>query len=274
MVLGGVCSYIDKNMKRFDVHFLADTFGINASQVSHIFDTWITFLSKELSFLVPWPSRSEMRKVLPERFKRCSNIRVIIDLYPIIPPTKKTTLKQLQTLQYCKVAGWYYTNWGHFLYYWTGNHSDKKMVRNSDLIDHLEEGDAVMVDKGFLVRDLLAFKKVKLISPAYCRGPRFSSNAAIHTLRVAALRSHVERFILRLKHFGILSSYPTTNEDDVEQHIFCMCSFIQSSQQAYKLKNIIEYIHIEDYLSKKSVRCFVIAYANGVYMFGRHVLSQ
>ena len=88
---------------------------------------------------------------------------------------------------------------------WTGSISDKEIVKNSGLIDRLEEGNAVMADKGFLVRDLLAFKKVKLISPAYCRGPRLSSKAVRHTRWVAALRSHVERAILRLKHFRILS---------------------------------------------------------------------
>ena len=50
---------------------------------------------------------------------------------------------------------------------WTGSISDKEIVKNSGLIYRLEEGDAVMADKGFLVRDLLAFKKVKLISQAY-----------------------------------------------------------------------------------------------------------
>ena len=87
---------------------------------------------------------------------------------------------------------------------WTGSISDKEIVRNSGLVNYLEEGDAVMADKGFLVRDLLTFKKVKLVSPAYCRGPRLSSNAVTHTRRVASLRSHVERAVLRLKHFRIL----------------------------------------------------------------------
>ena len=88
---------------------------------------------------------------------------------------------------------------------WTGSISDKEIVKNSGLINKLEEGDAVPADKWFLVRDLLAFKKVKLISPAYCRAPRLSSKVVTHTRRVAALRSHVERAILRLKHFRILS---------------------------------------------------------------------
>ena len=73
------------------------------------------------------------------------------------------------------------------------------------MINLLEEGDAVMADKGFLVKDLLLMKKVSLISPAYCRGARLSSRETTHTQRVASLRSHVERMILKLNQFRILS---------------------------------------------------------------------
>lgn len=42
-----------RTRKGFDVHFLADTFGITVGHVSRVYNTWITFLSCELSFLVP-----------------------------------------------------------------------------------------------------------------------------------------------------------------------------------------------------------------------------
>lgn len=87
----------------------------------------------------------------------------------------------------------------------TGSISDKEIVKQSGLVNLLEEGDAVMADKGFLIRDILAFKKVKLVSPAYCRGPRLTAKGTTHTRRVASLRTHVERNILKLKQFRILS---------------------------------------------------------------------
>lgn len=88
---------------------------------------------------------------------------------------------------------------------WTGSISDKEIVRQSGLLDLFEEGDAVMADKGFVIRDLLTFKKVHIVSPAYCRGPRLSAKGTSHTRRVASLRTHVERNILKLKQFRILS---------------------------------------------------------------------
>ena len=81
----------------------------------------------------------------------------------------------------------------------------KKIFRLRGPLDLLEEGDAVIADKGFVIRDLLTFKKVHLVSPAYCRGPRLSAKGTTHTCRVASLRTHVERNILKLKQFRILS---------------------------------------------------------------------
>ena len=72
-------------------------------------------------------------------------------------------------------------------------------------MDSIEEGDAVMADKGFVIWDLLTFKKVHLVSPAYCQGPRLSAKRTTHTCQVALLRTHVERNILKLNQFRILS---------------------------------------------------------------------
>ena len=83
--------------KSFDVKFLADTFGISPGQVSKIHNTWITFLSQELSFLVPLPSGSEMQKSLPKKFKGFENVKIIIDCLelliqrPKIPSSQKIT---------------------------------------------------------------------------------------------------------------------------------------------------------------------------------------
>ncbi|XP_028516208.1 uncharacterized protein LOC110243640 [Exaiptasia diaphana] len=199
--------------KGFDVRFLADTFSINAGQVSRIFNTWVIFLSEELSFLVPWLSRSQIEKNLPKRFKKFQNARVIIDcveLYlqkPSLPTSQKITWSNYKHWNTAKLLIGI-TPSGIISFIpplWTGCISDKEIVRNSGLIGLLDEGDAVMADKGFLIRDILTFKKVHLISPAYCIGARLSSRGTTHTRRVASLRTHVERYILSLKHFRIIS---------------------------------------------------------------------
>ena len=53
---------------------------------------------------------------------------------------------------------------------WTGNVSDRYITERSGLLDKLEEGDSVMADKGFNIRDLLTRKKVALNIPPLCKG--------------------------------------------------------------------------------------------------------
>ena len=80
----------------------ADTLGINPSQVSIIYNTWVTFLSQELSFLVPWPSRSELGKSLPKRFKDFKNVRIIIDCLELFIQKPKVPASQKMTWSSCK----------------------------------------------------------------------------------------------------------------------------------------------------------------------------
>ena len=131
----------------------------------------------ELSFLVPWPSRSELRKSLPRRFKQFKNVRIIIDCLelfiqkPKVPSSRKITWSRYKHWNTANLlVGITPTGVVSFIPpLWTGSISDKEIVRQSGLLNLLEDGDAVMTDKGFLIRDLLAFKKKHLVSPAYCR---------------------------------------------------------------------------------------------------------
>ena len=192
--------------------FLADTLCINPSQVSRIYNTWVIFLSQELSILVPCPSRSEQRKSLPKRFKNFKNVRIITDCLelfiqkPQVPASQKMTCSSYKHWNTAKLLlGITPTGVVSFIPpLWTGSISDKEIVKLSGLLNLLEAGDAVMNDKGFLIQDLLALKKVHLVSPEYCRGPRLSVKGTPHTRRVASLRTHVERNILKLKQFRIL----------------------------------------------------------------------
>ena len=97
-------------------------------------------------------------------------------------------------------------------------------MRQSGLLDLLEEGDAVIADKGIVIRDLLTFKKVHLVSPAYCRGPCLSAKGTTHTLRVASLRTHVERNIFKLKQFRILSGVIPLSLKPVLDRIYFVCA--------------------------------------------------
>lgn len=131
--------------------------------MSRIYNTLIAFISQELSFLVPWPSRLELRKSLPKRFKQFKNVRIILDCLelfiqkPKVPVSQKITWSNNKHRNTFKLlVGITPTGVVSFIPpLWTGSISDKEIVNQSGLLNLLEEGVAVMADKGFLVRELL-----------------------------------------------------------------------------------------------------------------------
>ena len=69
-----------------------------------------------------------------------------------------------------------------------GSIGAKEIVKQCGLLNLLEEGNPVMSDKGFLISDIISFKKVFPISPANWRGPRLLSKGTTDTNRFASLR--------------------------------------------------------------------------------------
>lgn len=78
-------------------------------------------------------------------------------------------------------------------------------------MDKVEPGDAIMVDRGFNVADLLLEKKAKLHMPPFTRKKDGSEQRILNqneiekTREIASLRIHVERAIERMKNYKLLS---------------------------------------------------------------------
>jgi len=67
---------------------LAFRFMVCSTTVSSIFITWIKLMSKELSVLIIWPSRQQIKKTLPACFKRLyPKVRCIIDCFECFTET-------------------------------------------------------------------------------------------------------------------------------------------------------------------------------------------
>ena len=86
----------------------------------------------------------------------------------------------------------------------SGNISDKEIVKQCGFLEKLNPGDVIMADKGFIIQDLLALRHVKLIAPPLMRKGKISSKASTSTRRIAKPRVHVERLIRKLKCLAIL----------------------------------------------------------------------
>ncbi len=62
-----------------DVEHMSDIFGVAPGTVSRYFKTWVDFLYKELSFLIKWSNRGQVRHNLPKAFKHFQKTVGIID---------------------------------------------------------------------------------------------------------------------------------------------------------------------------------------------------
>ena len=83
-----------------------------------------------------------------------------------------------------------------------------RQVENCGILQLLEEGDSVMVDRGFEIQDLLAKKKVYLNIPPFMRCKyQLSPEGEDETRDVASVRIYVERAIERVKNYNILTDH-------------------------------------------------------------------
>ena len=157
---------------------LGDIFSVSQAQVSRIFTTWVCFLASLFKdTLVLWPSKEEVQKNLPHSFKKYPNTRIIIDCTevfiekPTSPYAQRATWSEYKEHNTIKaLVG--ITPSGYFSFlskFWTGSTSDRKITQESQLVDLLEEGDSVMADRGFNIRDMLTKKKVYLNIPPFSK---------------------------------------------------------------------------------------------------------
>ena len=85
-----------------------------------------------------------------------------------------------------------------------GSISDKELTCQSGILDLLQPGDSVMVDKGFDMEEFLIPLGVKLNIPLFLRGKtQFDHSELVQTRWIASLRIHVERAMEHIKNFHV-----------------------------------------------------------------------
>ncbi|KXJ27604.1 hypothetical protein AC249_AIPGENE7624 [Exaiptasia diaphana] len=214
---------------------LACRVGISASHVSGICITWHDFLHTRFRSHPIWPTRSIVNETMPQSFKDSyPQTRVIIDCTELFIEMPSSLRSQSKT----------YSNYKHHntakglvgiapsgmitfvsdLY--SGRTSDKEATRDCGILPLLEEGDSIMVDKGFDIEDILP-KNVSLNIPPFLREKdHFSLEEETETRRIAALRIHVERAIRRIKCFRILKmEFPLSMAADLNK-IWVICAYL------------------------------------------------
>ncbi|XP_060081914.1 uncharacterized protein LOC132563760 [Ylistrum balloti] len=218
--------------KGYDNTTLGQMFGISASSVSRIFFTWMCLMSRELRFLVCWPSREQCRRKLPKCFKWFTRTRCVIDCTeffiqkPSMPSSQRITWSAYKHHNTLKVLMGI-TPTGSFSFVsgaFTGSISDKNIVLQSGFLEKIEYGDDIMADRGFLIRGELALRGATLNMPPFAMGRQLCSKATTKTRRIAHARIHVERAIGRLKNFSLLQGVLSLKLKNVIDDVILVCA--------------------------------------------------
>ena len=82
--------------------------------------------------------------------------------------------------------------------------SDKQITRESGVLDLIESGDNIMVDRGFDIKDIVP-QGVTVNMPPFLAGRnQLTAAETEETMTIASVRIHVERAIGRIKTYHIL----------------------------------------------------------------------
>lgn len=202
---------LKQNLRHKD---LAIRFEITERLVSTIIGCCLPILSACLEFLINWPDKETCKKHLPSAFKSSyPNTRVTIDCTEIFIERPSNLTARAQSYSNYKhhntmkiLVG--ITPSGSISYIskcWGGRASDKHITQEDDFLAHLEYGDQVLADRGFLIDEEVANCGAELIIPSFTKGKKQLSQREVEISRkIARVRIHVERAIRRLKHFSIL----------------------------------------------------------------------
>ena len=199
----------------FNIFTIAHMYDVSLSYVRKIFTTWIMFLYnhfKDHSCLM-FPEREVFKSLLPKIFKRFKNIRASVDCTEFKCEVPRdyaqqgntyssykhhTTMKCLIAVNpngaACFVSDLY-----------EGSIDDVTIFKRCGILNHINPGDSLLVDKGFTIQDLLLPIQATIhIPPFLGKRDAFTKEEVMLTKRIAKARIHVERFNERLKKFRLL----------------------------------------------------------------------
>ena len=215
-------------------------FHVSASTVSSIFITWVKLMSKELSVLIVWPSRQQVKKTLPTCFRKLyPKVRCIIDCFECFTETPSgldlaATLWSEYKHHYTFKSLVAITPNGAISYVspcYGGRASDIFIVRDSGFLNMIEPYDEIMADRGFKIReDLMMHMATLCIPPSCASSMQLLPHDVRETSNIANVRIYVEQAIGRLKVFLILKNeLPITLiplADDIVRVCCALCNLL------------------------------------------------
>lgn len=215
---------------------LAFRFSISQGTVSKILVSWINFLYIQLGRLVLWPSRQYVDRNMPDDFKaEYPTTRVVIDATEIqcqVPSSflnKTVSYSSYKSRQTKKgligIAPNGIVTFVSELY--DGSISDVELAKRCGILKMpYDDGDSIMADKGFRIQTDLPSCVSLNIPPFLQNDGQFAASDVIETQKIARLRIHVERLIMRIKCYGILRETIPVNLVPVLNQMWTVCAIM------------------------------------------------
>lgn len=200
---------------------LAYRFNISEATASSYFHEMLFLMYQKFESFIVWPTRENLRKTMPESFKRKykNKVAVIIDCFEVFTERPASLDGSSQLYSHYKhhhtikvLIGIIPQGAISFISKaYGGKCSDKFVTMDSKILDNLEVGDVVMADRGFLVEDEILLRQCNLVMPSFTKGQSQLHPLDIEESReISNLRIHVERVIgsLRQKYTILNSTIP------------------------------------------------------------------
>lgn len=183
---------------------LADRYSVHQSTVSRIITSWSNFLYTVLGSIRIWMPEEQISESLPADFQDYPDTTVILDCTELRCQCPSSPLLQSEVFSYYKshctlklltgIGPHGSVTFISALY--AGSIGNKQIPQESGLLTLLKPGMAVMVDRGFLVDDIVPRK---IYRPAFLSGrSQIPPGEVKETQAIARLRVHVERLIRRV----------------------------------------------------------------------------
>ena len=116
-----------------------------------------------------------------------------------------------------------------------GGTSDKKLFELSEVVKKFKPGESIMVDKGYLINDLLQGTGVTLLRPPFLStGAQFSENERSECRKIARHRGVVENVNSKIKHFKILQDRIPINMCPLANELVYVCSFLTTFDKPFR----------------------------------------
>ena len=223
---------------------MATQLHISATSVSRIFHFWIKLMYRKFKVFNTNATMSQLERVMPHDVKNsypnCREIFDATEIYtqkpsdPIAQKLLWSSYKHGHTVKVqigCTPSGVISSISDTF----GGGTSDKELFRLSDVVEKFQPGEGIMVDKGYLINDLLQGTGMEFMRPPFlAKGTQFSDAEKNEGRLIARHRGVVENVNSKIKNFKILTTRIPVNMCPIIDEIVFVCSFLTTFDKPFR----------------------------------------